>query len=134
MDAKNDLICIGAKDQKGCFIYSKSGASVTKQQELDINDPITAIKFRFVNDKIVTINLSLIFSSDGEKLAVADKTNCIHTFETKNFTLIEKCYGHRARVSQLAWSSNGWLASGMYFNALIKCILYHCHVVNPNLR
>ena len=25
MDAKNDLICIGAKDQKGCFIYSKSG-------------------------------------------------------------------------------------------------------------
>jgi len=96
MDAKNDLICIGAKDQKGCFIYSKSGASVTKQQELDINDPITAIKF----------------SADGEKLAVADKTNCIHTFETKNFTLIEKCYGHRARVSQLAWSSNGWLASG----------------------
>jgi len=55
----------------------------------------------------------LNFSSDGEKLAVADKTNCIHTFETKNFTLIEKCYGHRARVSQLAWSSNGWLASGM---------------------
>ena len=51
MDAKNDLICIGAKDQKGCFIYSKSGASVTKQQELDINDPITAIKFRLVHDK-----------------------------------------------------------------------------------
>ena len=49
MDAKNDLICIGAKDQKGCFIYSKSGASVTKQQELDINDPITAIKFRLVH-------------------------------------------------------------------------------------
>lgn len=52
MDAKNDLICIGAKDQKGCFIYSKSGASVTKQQELDINDPITAIKFRFVHESI----------------------------------------------------------------------------------
>ena len=52
MDAKNDLICIGAKDQKGCFIYSKSGASVTKQQELDINDPITAIKFRFVHHTI----------------------------------------------------------------------------------
>ena len=114
MDAKNDLICIGAKDQKGCFIYSKSGASVTKQQELDINDPITAIKFRLVHDKplILFQNLYLNFSSDGEKLAVADKTNCIHTFETKNFTLIEKCYGHRARVSQLAWSSNGWLASG----------------------
>ena len=48
MDAKNDLICIGAKDQKGCFIYSKSAASVTKQQELEINDPITAIKFRSV--------------------------------------------------------------------------------------
>ena len=60
MDAKNDLICIGAKDQKGCFIYSKSGASVTKQQELDINDPITAIKFRFVHDKIVIKNLQFL--------------------------------------------------------------------------
>ena len=116
MDAKNDLICIGAKDQKGCFIYSKSGASVTKEQELDINDPITAIKFRFVHDKssafYFDLSINWSFSADGEKLAVADKTNCIHTFETKNFTLIEKCYGHRARVSQLAWSSNGWLASG----------------------
>jgi len=26
--------------------------------------------------------------------------------------LIQKLYGHRARISQLAWSSNGWLASG----------------------
>ena len=52
------------------------------------------------------------FSDDGTKLAVADKANCIHTFNTDNYTLIEKLYSHRTRITRLAWSTNGWLASG----------------------
>lgn len=112
ISAKGELIAIGNKEGNDCFIYTKSGASLSKQKELGISEPITAVQFRYFFCQINDWPNHENFSDDGSKLAVADKTNCIHTFDTKNFTLIEKLYGHRARITQLAWSSNGWLASG----------------------
>lgn len=60
-------------------------------------------------------NINYKRSHDGKQLAVADKAFTIHVFDAADFSLVTKLYGHRARISSMGWSENGWLASGMFF-------------------
>jgi len=94
--ASGDIVAIGNKLGKDCFIYNTSGGSIGNKRELGIDDPITAVAF----------------SPDGKRLAVADKPHAIHVFDTADMSLIQKLYGHRARIDALSFSDNGWLASG----------------------
>jgi tricorn protease-like protein len=91
-----DKIVIGAKEKAGAFQYSLAGGELTNKMEIAIKDPVFALRF----------------SPDGRKLAVADKSNCISVVDSNDHHVIEKVYGHRARITTLAFSENGWLASG----------------------
>lgn len=91
-----DKVVIGAKEKSGAFQYSLAGGELTNQTEIAIKDPVFAMRF----------------SPDGQKLAVADKSNCISVVDSNDHHVIEKVYGHRARITTLAFSENGWLASG----------------------
>ena len=91
-----DKVVIGAKEKAGAFQYSLAGGELTNKTEIAIKDPVFALRF----------------SPDGQKLAVADKSNCISVVDSNDHHVIEKVYGHRARITTLAFSENGWLASG----------------------
>ena len=47
IDASGDMVAIGNKLGKDCFIYNTTGGSIGNKRELGIDDPITAVAFRF---------------------------------------------------------------------------------------